>query len=88
MNQEMELLAFLVTSAANLSREPGEYGALRLIEAASRLSAMLIAQKNQQEEALLHLRNLIEENKTQCMTQPEAFQAMLDEATEALTECF
>lgn len=89
MNQEkeLELLAYLVTSAANLSEEPAYYGALRLIEAADRLT-MLLLEQDGENAALRELAELIEAHKHKGMTAPVEFQQMLDAAAEKLTDCF
>src|SRR5438874_8845909 len=52
-DEALELLAFLVTSARTQASEPNEYGPLRLLSAASRLSQFMLERASPQTRALL-----------------------------------
>ena len=81
MNQTevRELLVYMTTSAAGLSGEPAYYGPLRMIESAQRLCGLLL-QDDPENETLRALSQRIEQDKHQGMTDPQAFQQMLNEA--------
>lgn len=51
--EAVELVAFLVTSARGLATEPAEYGPMRLLEAARRLSSRAATRSTDQTIALL-----------------------------------
>lgn len=86
-NNSMELLVYLVTSAAGLRGEPEIYGSLRLIEASKRLACMLADQDAEHAPVLLELAELIEARQNDCMTDEESFYNMLNEASAKLVEC-
>lgn len=52
-HEATELLAYLITSAQGLLNEPREYGALRLIVAAQKLSAILMPRVDDNARAFL-----------------------------------
>lgn len=61
---EKELLAYLVTSAAGLSGEPAYYGQLRLLDAAGKYIRILQKNGNQNAEELEQVqRSLLEARK-------------------------
>lgn len=80
MNQTevRELLVYMTTSAAGLSGESAYYGPLRVMESAQRLCGLL--QDDPENGKLRALSQRIEQDKHQGMTDPQAFQQMLDEA--------
>lgn len=86
-NNAMELLAYMVTSAAGLQGEPEAYGPLRLIEASKRLALMIAEEDADRAEALQGLAELIDERKNDCMTDEASFYAMLNDAAAKLVEC-
>lgn len=86
----MELLAYLVSSAAGLREEPKIYGPLRLIEAAERLCRLAAddpATSEERRAGLRELAELIDSRKNDCMTDEESFYSMLDEASMRLVDC-
>ncbi len=87
---ELELLAYMITSAAGLAGEPSIYGPLRLIESAKRIASMqaaALAQEDPDRAAKLrHLTHLIDERQNDCMTNEASFYAMLDEAAALLAD--
>jgi hypothetical protein len=72
-----ELLGYLLTSARGLLEEPGEYGPLRLAEAASRLCALLAGGGSSYGAAARQLQAGIDAGK-QRPVRPPAFQRTLD----------
>jgi hypothetical protein len=52
-DEALELLAFLVTAARTQASEPNEYGPLRLLSAASRLSQFMLERASSETRALL-----------------------------------
>ena len=86
-SESMELLVYLVTSAAGLRGEPEIYGPLRLIEASKRLALMLADQDAEHEGSLRELAELIDARQNDCMTDEESFYRMLDAASAKLVEC-
>ncbi|WP_123192307.1 DUF6092 family protein [Paraeggerthella hongkongensis] len=86
-NSAMELLVYMVTSAAGLQGEPEAYGPLRLIEASKRLALMLAEEDADRAAALQELAQLIDERKNDCMTDEDSFYAMLNDAAAKLVEC-
>ena len=74
-----ELLIYMITSAAGLSGEPQVYGPLRVIESAERL-AKLMSINDPDNKTLQSLIKLIDEGKHKNMTDPSAFQQMLNDA--------
>ncbi|MGM9548669.1 MAG: DUF6092 family protein [Faecousia sp.] len=83
--QARELLIYMLTSAAGLPEEPKSYGPLRMIEAASRLAALLL-QENPKDPALNAVRGIIEAGKNKNMTDPDGFQDMLQDAVLAAVD--
>lgn len=86
MNQEMELLIYLLTSAESLPCEPQSYGPLRLVEAASRVCHMLSSQ-HPENVAYKRLESCIEAGKGKTLTEPDQFFDMLREASDLLVDC-
>lgn len=86
-NETLELLIYMVSSAAGLRGEPDIYGPLRLIEASQRLACMM-AEENPERAAELHeLAELINARKNDCMTDEDSFYDMLNEASAKLVAC-
>lgn len=87
---ELELLAYMITSAAGLSGEPSIYGPLRLIESAKRIASMQVEALDQEDPEraakLRHLVQLIDERQNDCMTNEASFYAMLDDAAALLAD--
>ena len=86
-NESMELLAFMVSSAAGLRGEPAIYGPLRLIDAAKKLACMMAEEYPEKRQDLLELADLIESRRNSCMTDQEDFYALLDDASAKLVDC-
>lgn len=79
-----ELAGFLVVSARGLMQEPAHYGPFRLIDAASRLVAVL-ERNGLATPRLLELRERIEASEAAGMG-PEEFTGFLDELVMWLVE--
>lgn len=75
----IELLIYMITSAAGLSGEPQAYGPLRIIESAERL-AKLMLESDPQNDTLKELIELIDAGKHKNMTDTSAFHQMLNDA--------
>jgi hypothetical protein len=75
-----ELLGYLLTSARGLLDEPSEYGPLRLLEAASRLCAVMERGGSSEAESLKGMREGIDEGKFSILADPAAFAATIDRA--------
>jgi hypothetical protein len=73
-----ELIGYLLTSARGLLDEPAEYGPFRLIEAVSRLSGLMAEAGCRKAESLRLMQRTIDEGKLSLMTDPQAFERMLD----------
>lgn len=82
-----ELLVYLVSSAAGLKKEPHIYGSLRLIEASKQLVQILADSDESKNEAFNELIEIIERSKNKCMTDQDAFYAMLEETSLKLVDC-
>ena len=80
-----ELLIYMLTSAAGLPEEPKSYGPLRMIEAATRLTRLL-QEVSPEDPALKAIQSTIEAGRNKSMTDPEGFQAMLQEAVLAAVD--
>ena len=80
-----ELLGYLLTSARGLLEEPGEYGPLRLAEAASRLCALLAGGGSAYGAAARQLQTGIDAGKFSVLSDPPAFQRSLDQAVRDYT---
>ena len=76
---DLELLAYMVTSAAGLRGEPAIYGPLRLIESSKRVALQTADAIRDTDparaEALTSLAVLIAERQNDCMTDEESFYA-------------
>ena len=87
---DLELLAYMVTSAAGLRGEPAIYGPLRLIESSKRVATQLADSLETTDpvraEALRNLAALIAERQNDCMTDEESFYTMLNEAAALLAK--
>lgn len=87
---DLELLAYMVTSAAGLRGEPAIYGPLRLIESSKRVALQtadaLRPADPARSAALTSLATLIAERQNDCMTDEESFYAMLNEAAALLAQ--
>ena len=80
-----ELLGYLLTSSRGLLEEPGEYGPLRLAEAASRLCALLAGGASAYGAAARQLQAGIDAGKFSVLSDPPAFQRTLDQAVRDYT---
>jgi hypothetical protein len=80
-----EFVGFLVTSARGLMDEPAHYGPFRLIDATSRLVAIL-ERRGLSTEFMSSLRGRIEAGKETSMGTTEEFKAFLDELVIRLVE--
>jgi len=76
----MELIGYMITSARGLVDEPKSYGPFRLIEGVSRLCGTLAKEQGTDRMFLEELQRTIDEGKFVLMTDPQAFEAMLDRA--------
>lgn len=78
-----ELVGYMVTSARNLLDETPAYGPFRLVDAASRLIAVLEAEALA-DQRLLAIRNEIESSKYSVMEDPTKFRQFLDSVVDLL----
>lgn len=87
---DLQLLAYMVTSAAGLRGEPAIYGPLRLIESSKRVALQTADAIRDTDPAraatLTNLAALIAERQNDCMTDEESFYAMLNEAAALLAK--
>lgn len=83
--ESLELLVYMLTSAAGLGGEPKIYGPLRMAEASERLGQIML--KNDPENRnLKELITLIGEGKRKTMSDEEGFYQMLQDAVAKLVE--
>lgn len=80
------ILAFMIASAMGCMNEPPIYGPLRLIEAMERLIGFAANNGLDQDNRLLDVMRRIEEDKSLCMYDEEAFASMLQEIGLRVTE--
>ena len=85
-DEALELLAFLVTAARTQASEPNEYGPLRLLSAASRLSQFMLERASPETRALLTgpLREIPSTDTR--MTDYEGYVARLDALCSAVAQ--
>ena len=81
----MELLIYMITSAAGLENEPHIYGPLRMIEASQRL-CVLMQEEDPDNEDLKELIRIIENGKQKSTSDEEAFYQMLQDAAAKLVD--
>lgn len=81
----MELLIYMITSAAGLENEPHIYGPLRMIEASQRLCG-LMQEEDPDNEDLKELIRIIENGKQKSTSDEEAFYQMLQDAAAKLVD--
>lgn len=81
----LELLIYMITSAAGLENEPRIYGPLRLIEASQRLCQLLLEESPENQD-LKNLITLIEEGKHKCTSDEPAFYQMLQDSAAKLVD--
>ncbi len=81
----LELLIYMITSAAGLANEPRIYGPLRLIEASQRLCQLLLEESPENQD-LKDLITLIEEGKHKCTSDEPAFYQMLQDSAAKLVD--
>ncbi len=79
----LELVGYMVVSARNLLQENPLYGPFRLVDAASRLLAIL-AEKGLSSERLDAMRLRIEEGKFSVMSSKEEFETFLEAVVDEL----
>ena len=80
------ILAFMIASAMGCMNEPPIYGPLRLIEAMEKLIDFANRNDFDQDSRLLVIKHRIEEDKSLCMYDEEAFASMLREIGLIVTE--
>lgn len=80
------ILAFMIASAMGCMNEPPIYGPLRLIESMEKLIGFASDNGLEQDERLLEVMRSIEEDKSLCMYDEEAFSALLQEIGLRVTE--
>ena len=87
MRQEdyLELLIYMVTSAAGLPGEPRIYGPLRMIEASERLCGLMLKEDPGNPD-LAELREIIRAAKGKTTSDEEGFYQMLQDAAAKLTD--
>lgn len=78
-DEAFELLAFLVTSARIQQDEPAQYGSLRLLTAAERLSSFMMKRSSAEGRSFLAATLEDIERMTIYMSDVERFVASLDE---------
>lgn len=81
----LELLIYMVTSAAGLKNEPHIYGSLRMIEAAQRL-CLFMQESMPDNQELKELTSLIEQGKSKSTSDEEGFYQMLQQAVTKLVD--
>ncbi len=80
-----ELISYMVVSARNLLDETPLYGPFRLVDAASRLIALL-GEEGKATPELQKLREMIEAEKYSVMQGREEFRSYLDSLVEAIVD--
>ncbi|MEL7601580.1 MAG: DUF6092 family protein [Bacillota bacterium] len=80
------ILAFMIASAMGCVNEPPIYGPLRLIESMEKLIGFASDNGLEQDERLLDVMHRIQEDKSLCMYDEEAFSALLQEIGLCVTE--
>jgi hypothetical protein len=83
-DQAWELLAYLTASAELCTTEPHYYGTFRLIEAASRLIAFMLADSEAAANWLRDFKSEIDEKKLWMLRDRDAYFAFLREAAATL----
>jgi hypothetical protein len=78
-----ELVGYMVTSARNLLEETPLYGPFRLVDATSRLIAILEAE-GLADRGLLSVREQIDASKYSVMDDPAKFRAFLDDLVDTV----
>jgi N-acetylglutamate synthase/N-acetylornithine aminotransferase len=84
--QAYELLTFLVTSARIQQDEPAQYGSLRLLTAAERLSGFMMERSSSDNREFLAGVQEDIEQMTNAMADVEKFIASLDELCRAVAQ--
>ena len=80
-----ELIAFMLTSARNLTDEPKNYGPLRLLEGVSRLCEILSESGFKNKDFVLELKKSIDDKKLSIMTDIDEFIHFMDQAVLEIT---
>lgn len=80
------ILAFMIASAMGCMNEPPIYGPLRLIESMEKLIGFAADNNLEQHARLLDVMHKIEDKKSLCMYDEEAFSALLQEVGLSVTE--
>ena len=80
------ILAFMIASAMGCVNEPPMYGPLRHIESMEKLIGFASDNGLEQDERLLDVMHRIQEDKSLCMYDEEAFSALLQEIGLCVTE--
>lgn len=82
----IDLLAYMLTSARGLMKEPAVYGPFRLIEGASRLCGLLAESGHGDKDFLTDLKEKIDGKKFSLMTDLPEFVGLMDEVILDVTE--
>ncbi|MBR3367724.1 MAG: nitroreductase family protein [Lachnospiraceae bacterium] len=82
---EIELLIYMIASAAGLVREPRSYGPVRLIDSARRLAVLLTEREDTDRRTLQRIVDIIDAGRTLSMSDPQGFVEMLSQAAAAAT---
>ncbi len=85
-DEYLELLIYMITSAAGLQGEPKIYGPLRMIEAAQRL-CLLMLKADPENQDLRELAEIIERGKHKTTSDEAGFYQMLQDAAAKLADC-
>lgn len=80
------ILAFMIASAMGCMNEPPIYGPLRLIESMEKLIGFAADNNLEQDARLLDVMHKIEDKKSLCMYDEEAFSALLQGVGLSVTE--
>jgi hypothetical protein len=83
--EHLELLIYMLTSAATLGNEPKIYGPLRLAEASERLARIML-NRDPENSNLKELIGIIQEGKQKTMSDEAGFYAMLQKAVSKLVD--
>lgn len=81
----IELIAYMLTSARNLTDEPALYGPFRLLEGVSRLCDLLLEAGHSDKAFLTGLKEKIDNGKFSVMTDVESFTTLMDEVVLDIT---
>ncbi|OAA87954.1 MULTISPECIES: DUF6092 family protein [Clostridium] len=87
MNEKLiELLAYIVSSAVGCLNEPKIYGSLRLIDTTQKIIELFNELNLVEDENLNKIANIINEEKSLCMSDDAAFEKMLNSVSDKLVQ--